>query len=107
MTIIRYAGLFKIEMNFNSLSAEIFKRHAFKDVLLLWDRQSKIFALNPVSQDDLRAYRISYSLNGSSISLSGKRFLDWIGYTEEGSRLFSGHWNDPDSRMEFDMSASI
>ena len=65
---------------FNQTAARTFQESKIKDVLLLWDSESKQLALRRVEDaDDVRAYTIRFNDKGNGASFSAKTFLDHVG----------------------------
>lgn len=67
-------------------------------VLVLWDKEKKRLAIQKINDDDVRAYKVSYSNNSAGIH--AVNFLKHIGYTASETRTLIGEWNEADSLFE-------
>ena len=67
-------------LSFNQTAARQFKKLGIKNVLLLWDSETRQLALKATSDEkDARSYVIRYNEKGNGASFSAKTFLDYAG----------------------------
>jgi hypothetical protein len=79
----------------NKSATATLEKHAVENVILLWDAETKRFAIRPIAKKDSRAYRVSYGKKGNGAGFSAVTFLDYIGYNYKNeSRSFPADWND-------------
>lgn len=65
---------------FNQTAARILREAGIKNVLLLWDRDSRSLALKVIKDEkDVRSYVIRYNAKASGAGFSAKTFLDHAG----------------------------
>jgi hypothetical protein len=82
-------------MAFNKAATAVFEKQVVENVVLLWDVETKRFAVKPISKKDSRAYHIHYGKNGNGAGFSAITFLDHIGYNyKDSSNSFSAEWNE-------------
>src|SRR5712691_7182022 len=79
----------------NKAATAILEKQAVENVVLLWDLETKRFAIRPISKKDSRAYLVHYGKNGNGAGFSAVTFLDHIGYNyRDGSNAFPAEWNE-------------
>jgi len=70
----------------NRAAAEILSKDAVENVLLLWDQDTKKFAIRPIAKKDHRSFQIRYQMKRKDdktivgAAFSGVMFLKHIGY---------------------------
>ena len=92
----------------NKAATVIFEKQAVENVLLLWDADTKKFAIRAITKKDPRAYRIHYGQKGNGAGFSAVTFLDFIGYDcRKESRSFPAEWNDESSMFLVNMADEV
>jgi len=87
-------------MAFNKAATEVFEKQVVENVVLLWDVETKRFAVKPISKKDSRAYRVHYGKNGNGAGFSAVTFLDHIGYNyHDSSNSFPAEWNEEEGML--------
>jgi hypothetical protein len=89
-------------ISLNAPLTRIFHKNTFKAVLLLFDAGKKRIALRPVTKKDTRSYSLSYGLNLSHVSTSGRSFLKEIGSDGKVHKI-PANWDADKSVVEFNM----
>ena len=92
----------------NKAATAILEKQAVENVILLWDYESKRFAIRPIAKKDPRAYRVHYGKAGNGAGFSAVTFLDHIGYNyKKESRSFSAEWSEEESAFVVNLSDEI
>jgi hypothetical protein len=93
---------------FNKGATAILEKQAVENVLLLWDADSKRFAVRAISKKDPRAYRLGYGKKGNGAGFSAVTFLDYIGYDyKKESRSFPAEWNADENMFLVGLSEEV
>lgn len=91
---------------FNKTAAEIIKEAGAQNVHLLWDADSRKFAIRPIfTKPDSRSYMVRYG-NGSALSganVNSKTFLDYIGIDYSETRTYAATWNAKEMLLEVEL----
>ncbi len=67
-------------ITFNQTASRQFKKIGAKNILLMWDTESRKLALKTTTDEkDPRSYVIRYNDKGNGASFSAKTFLDYAG----------------------------
>jgi hypothetical protein len=67
-------------ITFNQMTAGQFKKLGVKNVLLMWDPETRQLALKTtLDEKDPRSYVVRYNEKGNGASFSAKTFLDYAG----------------------------
>ena len=71
-------------------------------VLLYGDKEAKTIGIKPIEKHQDNAFKISYSENANSGSLSGHSFLNYLGinYKSKTNR-YTPEWNDKQKMLIF------
>ncbi|MDP2996498.1 MAG: hypothetical protein Q8N47_03355 [Bryobacterales bacterium] len=92
----------------NKAATVILEKQAVENVILLWDIETKRFAIRPISKKDSRAYRVHYGKKGNGAGFSAVTFLDHIGYNGRNeSRSFSADWNEEEGMFLVSMADEV
>jgi hypothetical protein len=79
----------------NKAATAILEKRVVENVVLLWDADTKRFAIRPINKKDSRAYRVHYGKNGNGAGFSAVTFMDHIGYNyKESSNSFPAEWDE-------------
>jgi hypothetical protein len=79
----------------NKAATAVLEKQVVENVVLLWDAETKRFAIRPISKKDPRAYRVHYGKKGNGAGFSAVTFLDHIGYNyKDVSTSFPADWNE-------------
>jgi len=72
-------------LRLNAEATHVLKSKGIAKVLILWDSDKHKLALSPAPDGDKRAYRVTYSVRGSSATIGAKTFASFIGFSAERS----------------------
>ena len=91
----------------NKAATAILEDKSTKNVILLWDKDSKRIALKLLSGPDttLNAYKIHYGVKGNGAGFAAKTFLEFIGFDSSKSRSFRADWNEKEQMLEVQLPA--
>jgi hypothetical protein len=87
----------------NRSAAALFDKDAIENVLLLWDKESRRFAVRPIVKKDARSFNIRYSRKEKIVvgaQFSGVMFLRHIGYDYTTTATYPISWNADESIFE-------
>lgn len=88
----------------NRAAAEMLSKDAVENILLLWDAESKKFAIRPVVKKDPRSFTLRYSRKDEKTvvgaAFSGVMFLKHIGYDYSTTGTYSIERNAEGSLYE-------
>src|SRR5262249_19556502 len=83
----------------NKSATKVLEKDAVEFVVLLWDRESRMVGVRPLTKRDPRAYRVAYGQKGNGAGFSAKTFMDFIEYDYTVSRSFPVEWNDKEGML--------
>jgi hypothetical protein len=94
----------------NRAAAEIFHKEAVEQILLLWDAQSRKFAMRPITKKDARSFTLRYSFNKQKVvqsaAFGGVMFFRHIGYDFKDGGTYPVIWNANDTIFEVELPES-
>ena len=92
-------------MVFNVAATKILHDLGVETAFLLWDSESKKFAVKPTSKRDERAVSVRYSEGHKWAALSAIGFIAHIGHDMETTKAYPATWNASESMFEVSMEA--
>lgn len=91
----------------NRAAAELFHKEAVEQILLLWDAQSRKFAMRPITKKDARSFGLRYSVNKQKViqsaAFGGVMFFRHIGYDFSSGDTYPVTWNANESIFEVEL----
>ena len=98
---VRVSNLGRINLNIHA--TEILKSNGVTHVILLYDKEELKMAVKQAPKTDTHAYRLLFTRNATSCSVSAKTFFDHIKYDFQ-PRTFNAEWNAREKMFEIQMS---
>lgn len=92
-------------MVFNVAATKILHDLGVETAFLLWDSDSKKFAVKPTSKRDERAVSVRYSEGHKWAALSAIGFIAHIGHNMETTKAYPATWNANEGMFEVSMEA--
>jgi hypothetical protein len=92
-------------MVFNVAATKIMHDLGVETAFLLWDSESKKFAVKPTSKRDERAVNVRYSEGHKWAALSAIGFIAHIGHDMETTKAYPAVWNANEGMFEVSMDS--
>jgi hypothetical protein len=87
-------------LSFNKGAAEIIKKEAIENVLLLYDKERRYIGIRSIAKKDPRSYQIHWNKRGDGAGFSATTFLKIIEYSASETRTFPLLWDEHQQMFE-------
>lgn len=91
----------------NKSATTVLEKNAVEFVLLLWDGESRVIGIRPITKKDSRAYPVKYGSKGNGAGFSAKTFLDFINVDYSESRVLPASWEADGSMLTAEVPVGI